>query len=94
MEKLSKGHLFRVEMVVALPCEATAEQAEEWLIYEASQSGGISCENPLSNHSIDLWRNDIDVRNLRRVGTATEYDHEETENGGRRWKVCYKETPA
>lgn len=93
-DKLSKGHLFRVEMVVSLPCPATREQAEEWLVFEASQSGGMSIDNPLSGHGIELWKHDIEVEDLRKVGTRTEYDHEPTANGGTKYKVRYQTSPA
>jgi hypothetical protein len=49
----------RVEFEVTVPDGVTLEQAEEWLLYQLGERGGMSAENPLSDTDLEARRTSV-----------------------------------
>ena len=47
------GEQIEVKIVVAVPCNCTKEQFEEWVKFQLKYIGGISANNPLSEHELE-----------------------------------------
>lgn len=43
----------RVQFEVTVPDEVTLEQAEEWLLYQLGQRGGMPAANPLADTDLE-----------------------------------------
>lgn len=51
---------YRVTFEITPPVDATAEQVEEWVKFQVGNVGGISLENPLSDHDIEACHVSVD----------------------------------
>jgi len=46
----------KVEFEVTVPDGVTLEQAEEWLLYQLGERGGIPAENPMADSDLEARR--------------------------------------
>jgi hypothetical protein len=90
-ELMPAGLLVKVEMTVRIPVAATMDQIEEWLGYTVTQSGGCSTENPLLSEELEEWANTLEIDTDGTVGIREEFDHKDRPDGGRSYKVRYRE---
>lgn len=88
---MPEGMLVQVEMTVRVPVAATWDQIEKWLRFNLTQSGGLSLDNPLSSHAPEEWSQTFDVDSEGRVGVREEFDHKDNPDGGRSYRVRYRE---
>lgn len=51
---LPKDRIVRVTFDIALPCSASPEQIEEWVLFELA-SGSLADANPLSSHELEAF---------------------------------------
>lgn len=57
MEKFySEGSLIDIEATIPIPAGASREQVIKWIEFKLGFTGGIDCNNPLSEYDLDADR--------------------------------------
>ena len=46
----------KVEFEVTVPDEVTLEQAEEWLLFQLGERGGMPADNPMADSDLEARR--------------------------------------
>ncbi|MDB5656128.1 MAG: hypothetical protein JWQ94_3741 [Tardiphaga sp.] len=90
-ELMPAGLLVKVEMTVRIPVAATWEQIEEYVSSEITGGGGVALDNPLLAEGLEEWANTFEIDSDGIVGIREEFDHKDMPDGGRSYKVRYRE---
>lgn len=92
-ERLPEGALVTVELEVRIPLSATVDEVDEWLANAFRASGSIHMSNPLMHCEPEPFGSSFDWNPTGMIGRREEFDHQQTENGGQKYRVRYIREP-